>query len=162
MALLPRHLLCQRQKPTSIFMKTMTSTSKSADEFSAGCLASLVFLFFSVLRHHPAQVYRLFATSSTRNLLGVSVHCFSTVLARKTTGTLLAKVRTLVPAWEMLCTDTHSLLPRYLKCRVHPAGRTLCPFSELHFPVSNSIKQTSRGRRCCISETCRMKPQRRS
>jgi len=34
-ALLPRHLLCQRQKPTSIYMKTMTSTSKSADEFSA-------------------------------------------------------------------------------------------------------------------------------
>jgi len=29
-ALLPRHLLCQRQKPTSIYMKAMASTSKSA------------------------------------------------------------------------------------------------------------------------------------
>ena len=30
--LLSRHLLCQRQKPTSIYTKTMISTSKPADE----------------------------------------------------------------------------------------------------------------------------------
>ena len=34
MGLLPRHLLCQRQKPTSIYMKTMTFTSNCADEIS--------------------------------------------------------------------------------------------------------------------------------
>ncbi len=28
MAVLPGHLLCQRQKPTSIYMKTMTYTFK--------------------------------------------------------------------------------------------------------------------------------------
>ncbi len=42
MALLPGHLLCQRQKPTSIYMKTMTSTSKSANEFSALDIVSTV------------------------------------------------------------------------------------------------------------------------
>ena len=31
----PRHLLCQRQKPASVYMKAMTFTSKSADDLPA-------------------------------------------------------------------------------------------------------------------------------